>query len=253
MRWPWSSNGEARVESEAVERVVAANVHLARGMSAASVERLCDVTAEMVAAKRWESVRGFELTDEMRITIAANAAIPILELGISAYRNVQAIVVRPGVAVSSAARSGRVSGTYSDDTMATVGEAFPNSGPVAISWSAARYESRHPLGGRNVVIHEFAHKLDMSDGYTDGIPPLGRDDLERWVEVLDDEFDHVEERDSDAVLDPYAWTNRAEFFAVATETFFCRPVPLATAKPVLYSALRAFYRQDPALHATAAD
>jgi Mlc titration factor MtfA (ptsG expression regulator) len=97
-----------------------------------------------------------------------------------------------------------------------------------------------------VVIHEFAHKIDMIDGYTDGTPPLRGAELARWTTVVVDEYERAESRPSDAVLRPYAWSSPAEFFAVATEAFFCTPEPLRNAKPDLYRALGDFYRQDPA-------
>jgi Mlc titration factor MtfA (ptsG expression regulator) len=130
--------------------------------------------------------------------------------------------------------------------MSVIGQASANAGPLVLSWDAALAESRWPGRGRNVVIHEFAHKIDMSDGYLDGSPPLRGDALVRWSAMVDDEFGHTDARPSDRVLGSYAWTNPAEFFAVATERFFCRPTALAEAKPALYGALRDFYRQDPA-------
>jgi MtfA peptidase len=245
MRWPWTSRA-VELDLDALASIVTRNVRLADGLDEARRHRLLEFTADLVRSKRWEAVRGSEIDDEMRITISANAAIPLLGLDLGVYRQVQAIVVRPGASVSNSPRSGRVGGTFSDQHMATIGEAFPNSGPVALSWDAVKFESRHPAGGRNVVIHEFAHKIDMSDGYTDGIPPLRGAALEAWAEVIDDEFGHTDERADDEVLDPYAWTNRAEFFAVSTETFFCRPAMLAAAKPVLYRALADYFQQDPA-------
>lgn len=104
--------------------------------------------------------------------------------------------------------------------MPVIGQAAANAGPLVISWDAARAESRGPARGRNVVIHEFAHKIDMRDGYLDGTPPLRGDALSRWTAMMDDEFGHSAARPSDRVLGSYAWTNPAEFFAVATERFF---------------------------------
>ncbi len=244
MRWSRSARRNTPDPLE-IARIVQANVRLSHDLDEDRCATLLELTSELVASKRWEAVQGFALNDEIRATIAANAAIPVLALGVESYRHVHAIVVRPTAASSSGLRAGRAGGTVSDHTMSVIGEAFPNHGPVAISWDSARYESRHPAGGRNVVIHEFAHKIDMTDGYTDGIPPLRGEQLDRWVTVLGDEFEHVEDRPDDEVLDPYAWTNPAEFFAVATETFFCRPTRLAEAKPRLYRALADFYRQDP--------
>jgi Mlc titration factor MtfA (ptsG expression regulator) len=133
--------------------------------------------------------------------------------------------------------------------MSIIGEATPNEGPLSVSWDAALADSRNPANGRSVVIHEFAHKIDMSDGYTDGTPPLRGDSLERWTAVLADEYEHARTRPSDAALRPYAWTNRAEFFAVATEAFFCSAPALRDAKPALYEALAGFFGQDPAVRA----
>jgi hypothetical protein len=85
----------------------------------------------------------------------------------------------------------------------------------------------------------------MSDGYSDGTPPLRGPDRDRWQAILDDEYDRLDSRPSDDALRPYAWTNPAEFFAVATEAFFCTPAVLRAQKPALHDALRFFYRQDP--------
>ena len=98
-----------------------------------------------------------------------------------------------------------------------------------------------------MIIHEFAHKIDMSDGYADGTPPLRGPALARWTPMLTDEYERTDGESADAVLDPYAWSNPAEFFAVATEGFFCVATRLADARPALYGALRDFYRQDPAV------
>ncbi len=233
--------------SEEMDAVIAASVPLAASLTGPERDRHRELTGTLVRTKRWEPVAGLALSDEIRVTIAANAAIPVLALGLDVYRTVQSIIVRPSTAVSHGRRAGRVDGTVADGPMAVIGQAAAHSGPVVLSWDAARAESRSPGRGRNVVIHEFAHKVDMSDGYLDGTPPLRGDALARWSAVIDDEFGHTDVRPSDRVLGTYAWTNPAEFFAVATERFFCRPVALAEAKPVLYGALREFYRQDPAV------
>ena len=201
----------------------------------------------MLRTKRWEAVVGSELTDEILVTLAANAAIPVLSFDLWPYRQVKSIIVRPTASISGGLRAGPVAGTFTDEPVGIIGEASPHSGPVSISWDAALADSRRPAYGRNVVIHEFAHKIDMNDGYADGIPPLRGDALAHWQHVLDDEFHRTEGRDSDAVLRPYAWASPAEFFAVATEAFFCVPTQLASAKPALYSALSDLYQQAPAV------
>jgi hypothetical protein len=232
--------------SDEVDEIVAANVPLAERLDQSERVRHRDLITTLVRTKRWESVDDLALTDGILVTIAANAALPVLNLGLDLYRTVQAIIVRPTSAVSQGVRAGRAEGTVADDPIAVIGQAAANAGPLVVSWDAALAESRWPARGRNVVIHEFAHKIDMSDGYLDGMPSLRGEALSRWTAMIDDEYGHAVARPSDRVLGSYAWTNRAEFFAVATERFFCRPAVLAEAKPVLYEALSAFYRQDPA-------
>jgi Mlc titration factor MtfA (ptsG expression regulator) len=121
---------------------------------------------------------------------------------------------------------------------------------VVLSWSAAQHGALHPDVGTNVVYHEFAHQLDMLDGIVDGTPPLGDDVAarQRWVDVCTASFERV--RRGDSVLRPYAATNPAEFFAVATELFFNRPIDLRTHEPALYEELASFYLQDPATRLT---
>ncbi len=245
MNWRRQRRGSLPTFDE-IDGIIAANVPLAAGLDASERVRHRDLTSTLVGTKRWEPVAGLALTDEIRVTIAANAAIPVLALDLDVYRAVQSVIVRPSTAVSQGLRAGRVDGTVADGPMAVIGQAAANSGPLVLSWDAALAESRWPGRGRNVVIHEFAHKIDMSDGYLDGSPPLRGDALERWSAMVDDEFGPTDPRPSDRVLGSYAWTNPAEFFAVATERFFCRPTALAEAKPALYGALRDFYRQDPA-------
>ena len=245
MPW-WRSAHSPEIDSEQLNAVIDRNVALARRLAAPERELLAELTVELLRSKDWEAANEFALTPEITVTLAANAAIPILAIGLDVYDRVRTIIVRPTVALSTGLRSGPLAGTVSDDELWTDGISMPDRGPVAISWDAARHESRHPSAGRNVVIHEFAHTIDMANGSADGTPPLRGPNLTNWTALLTDEYGHHEHRPSDDVLRPYAWTNPAEFFAVATETFFCTPHDLAAAKPTLYRALADFYRQNPA-------
>ncbi|MDO8389763.1 MAG: M90 family metallopeptidase [Actinomycetota bacterium] len=242
----WRRQRNPEITPEAIDATVRHNVRLAMHLNPAERDRLHELTAELLASKSWEGANGLTLTDDMRVTVAANAAIPILAHDTWPYRQVKAIIIRPTTTHSSARRAGPAAGTYTDDTIGLVGEASPNHGPLALSWDTVVYESRHPHRGGNVVIHEFAHKIDMNDGYADGVPPLRGVALDEWRNVLADEYEHREPRESDTVLRPYAWASAAEFFAVSSEVFFCQPVELLEAKPVLYGALRELYGQDPA-------
>ncbi len=202
---------------------------------------------EQVAQRRWEAANGFELTDEIRVVIAAQAALLVLGLGIDCYRDVTAVIVHPTTVTLRGERPGPARGLATDAPLTIAGQTHDRRGPVLIAWDAARSGARHPERGVNVVLHEFAHKLDMLDGLVDGTPPLpDAAARRRWVEVCTDEYRRLRAGEDGSPLRGYAAVNPGEFFAVATEVFFDRPVELAALKPTLYAVLRDFYRQDPA-------
>ena len=220
-------------------------------LSPDELDRMRFLVADFVHETRWEAANGFELTEPIRVLIAAQASMLLLGLEIDRYDDLTSVIVHPStVRLRGTHPTG--GGTFSTSTQHLAGQAHYR-GPVLLSWSAARRGARFPQGGQNVVYHEFAHRLDMLDGVTDGTPPLGDDQdpdvraaRERWVEVCTAAYDTVRAEGS-PVLRPYAGTNPAEFFAVATEVFFNRPHELCEHEPALYRELRAFYRQDPAL------
>ena len=134
-----------------------------------------------------------------------------------------------------------------DGSAPLYGEAHHDRGPVLLAWDEARFAARHRGRGRNVVLHEFAHKMDMLDGVIDGTPVMpDRTALDRWIKVCAAELALMRAGEAGPLLDDYAATDPGEFFAVATEVFFDRPVDLRNAKPELYDVLLGFYRQDPA-------
>ncbi len=201
--------------------------------------------------KNWEGCGGLDLTDEIRVTIAAQACLLQLGLPHDYYRNVESILVYPSTVVAPEHHPGffeRVDGPV-EASVPLLGQAFTR-GPVILVWDAVLHGARHPEQGHNVVYHEFAHKLDMLDGAADGTPPLAdRDQLAEWVAVCSREFlrlSRLAEKGRKTFLDAYGAKNEAEFFAVATETFFDRPLALQGHAPDLYNVLSAYYRQDPA-------
>jgi Mlc titration factor MtfA (ptsG expression regulator) len=205
----------------------------------------------LLSEKQWEGCGGLELTDEIRVTIAAQASMLLLRLPHDYYRNVRSILVYPSTVVSPE----RTPGVF-ETVSAPVEPAVPilgqsmGRGPVILVWDAVLRGARHPELGHNVVYHEFAHKLDMLDGAADGTPPIAdRAQFEQWVTVCSSEFlrlQGLEQKGHRTFLDAYGATNEAEFFAVATEEFFDRPTALHEQAPALYDVLSAFYRQDPA-------
>lgn len=215
-------------------------------------DRLGELADWMLREKRWEAAREFQLTDEVRTVIAAHASLLVLGLDENWYDGVGAVVVRSGSMTQYGRSAGPVKGTVTggDDSWID-GEAHHGDGPLMVSWRAARREASQMRLGRDVVLHEFSHKIDMYDGVLDGTPLLATDaETQRWVDVCTRHYDDVrfgEAKDgSGAFLRSYAGTNVAEFFAVATETFFTRPIEMAERKPELYEVFAAFYRQDPA-------
>jgi Mlc titration factor MtfA (ptsG expression regulator) len=212
-------------------------------------ERLGELMAQIVERKRWEAANGFALTDEIRTVIAAQAALLILGLDFDWYRAVRAIVVHPSEVVSYEPQPGPVEGTMEDGPFTLLGLADHRLGPVLIAWDAAKANARHPGWGHDVVLHEFAHKLDMLDEVVNGTPPLHRrEDGPRWQEVCTREFQLLRQGDGWPLRD-YGAQDPGEFFAVATEAFFNLGLQLEEAKPDLYDVLRTFYRQDPAARA----
>ncbi|CAN5681965.1 MAG: zinc-dependent peptidase [Ilumatobacteraceae bacterium] len=207
--------------------------------------RLGELADELLATKRWEAARGLELTDEVRTVIAAHAALLVLELDGDHYDQVGTIIVRAGAMERSAPMAGPAMGVVIGDPGAVDGESGHGDGPVMVTWSSARREAAMPRLARDVVLHEFAHKLDSRDGVVDGTPPIDDPtERQRWIDVCTAEYQAV--RAGQSVLRAYAGTNPGEFFAVATETFFTVPLDLRSLRPELYGVLRTFYRQDPA-------
>jgi Mlc titration factor MtfA (ptsG expression regulator) len=197
--------------------------------------------------KHFEAANGFELVDEITVTIAVQAAVLVLGLSVDDYREVSAVIVYPTTMRSSGVHAGPASGTVTDEPVAVLGEAHDRRGPVLLAWDQVEEAARTPGTGHNVVFHEFAHKLDMADGIIDGTPRLDRrEDRERWIEVCTEAYDALRSGVDRSPLQPYGATNPAEFFAVATEAFFDVPVMLERHEPDLYMVLRGFYRQDPA-------
>ena len=199
----------------------------------------------LLADKLWEASSGFALTEEIRVLVSAMASMLILELEYDYYHRVTSIVISPST-THLPGQHYMGNGVFSDAPMELVGLSA-HSGPVVIAWDAARFGALHPEHGMNVVYHEFAHKLDAEDGSSNGAPPFDTEaELRSWVAVATPEYERLRHGQVDAVLDPYGATNPAEFFAVATEAFFNRPLLLEEQSPELYAGLRRFYNQHPA-------
>jgi Mlc titration factor MtfA (ptsG expression regulator) len=235
--------------------VLARNVaHYAR-LNADEQHRLRELSQVFVHEKRWEGCGDLELSDEMRVTIAAQACLLVLELPHRMYRNVETILVYPSAVLRPEPEPGvfvRSRDVLSHGPVALLGEAH-HGGPVVLAWDRVLRDGQRPQDGHNLVYHEFAHKLDMLDGSADGTPPLtSRAELAQWAKACEAAFLALRQdaqRGAHTLLDTYGATNEAEFFAVATEHFFDRPKSLRDQLPELYEVLSRFYRQDPAARA----
>lgn len=210
-------------------------------------QRLRDDLRVLIAEKNWEGCGGLSLTDEMRVVIAATASLLLLGIEHDYYRDVTSILVYPAGWRKPASIDER--GVLHGDAH-HLGEAW-QTGPVVLAWRAARHGSIDPDDGKNLVLHEFAHKLDMLDGAADGRPPLrARGDGAPWRDTMRREFAALVKADRQGqatLLDGYGASNPAEFFAVATECFFERSIALRERHAELYAVLRRYYGQDPAL------
>lgn len=207
-----------------------------------------------VAEKDWEGCGGLELTDEIRVTISAQACLLLLGLPHNYYQNVETIIVYPSTVFPPQRKLGFFETALApiESSHPIIGQVF-QQGPVIIIWDAALHGGRHPERGHNVVYHEFAHKLDMLDGAADGTPPLrDRAEYSDWVQTCSREYlrlKHDAEHGRKSFLNAYGATNEAEFFAVATEQFFDQPLLMIKNAPDLYRVLKEYYRQNPSLRA----
>jgi Mlc titration factor MtfA (ptsG expression regulator) len=209
-------------------------------------QRLLQIADELLSRKRWEAARGFELDDTVRVVIAAQAALLILGLSTDHYRLVSGIIVHPSTLQTSGVRPGPSQGTVSADRLAVLGLAQGGRGPVALAWDQSLAGAHRTEPGHNVVLHEFAHKLDMLDGTIDGTPLLPRGVRDDWVRVCTAVYDDLVAGTPRPPMRWYGATNPGEFFAVATEVFFEQSRELVAFEPELYDVLTRFYRQDPA-------
>jgi Mlc titration factor MtfA (ptsG expression regulator) len=231
------------------EAVVAQHLRVWQLLDGDEKERLLQIADELLSRKRWEAARGFQLDDTMRVVIAAQAALLVLGLSTDHFRLVSGIVVHPSTVQTSGVRPGPIAGTVTSDRQSVLGLAQSGRGPVVVAWDQALAGAHGTEPGHNLVLHEFAHKLDMLDGTIDGTPVLPRGLRDDWVRVCTDVYEDLVAGRPRPPMRWYGATNPGEFFAVATEVFFEQPRELAALEPSLYDVLARFYRQDPAARA----
>ncbi|CAA0094025.1 Protein MtfA [BD1-7 clade bacterium] len=189
---------------------------------------------------------GLVITDEIRVTIAAQASLLVLHKGSDAYPKLHYILVYPSGFSVERDQVG-AGGVVENRRMHMLGESWHN-GKIILSWEDVRKDSHESGTGHNVVLHEFSHQLDSETGAANGTPLLPNKDYQRWANILDTELSALRYAASlqiDSVMDKYGATSEAEFFAVATETFFGKPYQLAQRHSELFQILVKYYQFDP--------
>jgi len=207
-----------------------------------------------LSRKRFEGCGGLEITNEIRVLVAAQACLLLLHHPSDRYEQLRSILVYPSTYFATDSR--RIEGdTVTEEETGRLGESWDH-GAVVLAWDAVRHGAANPFDGSNVVFHEFAHQLDQESGQANGAPLLARDKkrMDRvaayssWAKVLAGEFEEHRRKTAQGrktVLDEYGASHPAEFFATATEAFFEKPKQMLRHHPDLYRELRQFYGQDP--------
>jgi Mlc titration factor MtfA (ptsG expression regulator) len=201
----------------------------------------------LLAEKPFIGCAGLVVSDEMRVLIATQAALLLLNRRAGYFSALRQVLVYPGAFVVDRTAIDPA-GLARDERRVLSGESW-QQGQVILSWDDVLAGAADPADGRNVVIHEFAHQLDQESGHANGAPWLGsRERQARWAAVLGAEFEALRQRlaaGAPGLIDPYAATDAAEFFACVSELFFEQPATLAAAHPALYGELKRYYASDP--------
>ena len=215
------------------------------GQEQAQLRRLCSLFLDQ---KEFTGAGGLVVNDEMALAVAVQACLPVLKLGLAPYAGFVGIVLHRDEVVARR-RWEDDAGVVHEYDEALTGEAM-SGGPVTLAWADVRDAADGADSGYNVVIHEFAHVIDMADGVADGIPPLpNRAARQHWAEVLKQSFTaFCTEVDAgvETELDPYGAEAPEEFFAVSVEAFFVSPARFKQEWPQMYELLASYFMQDPA-------
>lgn len=224
--------------------IVESNIPLARNLSKQQRDQLFSAMQIFLAKKKFEGCGGLEITEDIRVTVAAQACMLLLGRQTPVYPRLKTILIYPHTY-----RSGQ-KGLFGSDNGAgaRLGESWIY-GVVVLAWDSVLGGARNIEDGQNVTFHEFAHQLDQEDGASDGAPILEhRSAYSAWAQVFRREYKQLVDktrRGGKDVMDRYGATNPAEFFAVATETFFEKPRQLKSKHPELYEELQSYYHVDP--------
>ena len=217
-----------------------------QGLSSVDKVRLRELSTLFLHQKNLVGIN-IPITEEMRVIAAAQACLPILNLGLELLSGWVDVVIYPTAFYVSRDEMDN-NGVVHHRKRTLSGEAWLR-GPMVLSWNDIERDIQDSRQGHNVIIHEIAHKLDMLDGSSNGMPPLHvRMPISEWAATLNAAYTQLQEglkHNQRRCINPYAATSPAEFFAVFSEYFFCAPEVLNTQFAAVYEQLRLYYRQDP--------
>ena len=221
------------------------SVPLLKGLSVEENKSLKELCILFIHNKTFEGAQGFEITPKVLLVISLQACLPILKLGLNCYKNFSTIIVYPEGFITNR-KVVDENGVVDHDRTHTLGESWL-SGPVILSWSDSEIAGK--IDGSNLVIHEFAHKLDMQNGVANGFPPLHSGLKQNdWIREFSKAFAYFERKCTKKDLhgiDCYAATSPAEFFSVLSEVFFERPDRIKKYFPEIHTLLELYYLQTP--------
>ena len=252
----WTAHREARAVRrhaipEALWQLTLLRYPFLAQRSAEDLAELRRLASLFLSRKEFHGAGGFEVDDEVAVAVAAQACLPVLRLGLRWYDGFVGIVMHEGevVARREVMDEDGIVHEYDEEL---AGEAM-EGGPLMLAWQAVAASDDPALHGSdavyNVVIHEFAHVIDMRDGLADGVPPLDDGQREHWISTIDSAWARFCERvdaGEDTLIDPYGAEAVEEFFAVAVEAFFVAPAAMRAEEPAMYALLAGFFKQDPA-------
>lgn len=239
---------KARPFSNEWLKIIKRNVAFFVRLAAADQAELLDHIQIFLSEKNFEGCAGQEITDEVQVTVAAQACLLLLHRKTDYFPRLLTILVYPSTYLADEQRP-ITAEIWEEGKSHRAGETARSMGSMVLAWDAVKSGAADPSDGKNVVLHEFAHQLDYENFAADGTPALAtRQQQLAWREVMRTEFASLRAAEATGIptlLDTYGATNAAEFFAVSTEAFFERPVRLRSQHPRLYSELQNYFRQDP--------
>jgi len=247
-RWRRNRTLERRPIPDPLWQLTLARFPFLSARSAADLEALRAMATLFLAEKEFTGARGLEVSDEMAVAIAAQACLPALKLGLQWLDRFVGIVVHEDAVVARREIEDEDGVVHAyDEELA--GEAM-SGGPVMLAWRDVDDAGASAADGYNLVVHEFAHVIDMRGGITAGLETVDpQSERGAWLHALAEEYERFAdaiERDEETFLDPYGAEALEEFFAVAAEAFFVAPSEFKTEQPRVYELLKEFFQQDPA-------